>query len=272
MAESVSPRSLTIEQKVACLSEAVGQLRHQLRNFLAVSNVALTSGLGEARKIVEFLVNRIFLHEGLEPDFELNNNIDILGGTDGKLPARRRKEATGPIPAPILPKHLHSSLHTLRIYGNHVVHPKLDRQTMELKDLQLTQADLQVVLSQIMRLLEWYFQEYPRGPRLNPLYDQMPEPIMARHGETPPDPVRFLGRQREVEHLSRLLREGSAKLVTVLAPAGMGKTLLAARVAVELASGWHNERGCLLWFDLKGAPSYDGRPRGGVLANGAGSE
>lgn len=257
MSESVLSRSLTIEQKVACLARAVdADVKKELHRFLAVTDVALESGLKEARGIIEVLIRRILLEEGLEADRDLNNNIEILGGKDGKFPARRRKTPNGPIPPPILPTPLYSSLHNLRIYGNQVVHKSLNEETREIVEVRLTTLDLQVVLGQIMRLVEWYFQEYPRGPRIDPLYDRLPEPIVARYGEAPPDPARFLGRDAEVDGLRVLLRDPATKLVTVLAPAGMGKTLLTSRVALELAGQWHSGRGCLLWFDLKAAPSF----------------
>src|SRR5436305_1107642 len=184
---------LSIEQKVECLAQTVGAVKQQLQCFLAVTNASLPSGLLEARKIIEYLIGQVLLREGLEADRDLLNNIEILGGKEGKFPARRRKDPSGPIPPPILPAPLSSSLHNLRIYGNLVAHP-WDPQTMELKDVRLTTTDLQVALGQIMRLLEWYFQEYPRGPRLDPLYDRLPEPVIGRHGEAPPDATRFLAR------------------------------------------------------------------------------
>jgi tetratricopeptide (TPR) repeat protein len=246
---------LTIEQKVECLAQAVGEVKQQLHRFLAVTNASLPTGLLEARKIIEYLIGRVLLQEGLEADRELLNNIEILGGKEGKFPVRRRKDLSAPIPPPILPTPLYSSMHNLRIYGNLVAHP-WDPQTMELKDVRLTTTDLQVALGQIMRLLEWYFQEYPRGPRLDPLYDQLPEPVVARYGEVPPDPASFLGRTGELARLRRVLADGPARLVTVLAPAGMGKTLIAARAALDVAGRWQDGRGSLLWFDLRAAPSF----------------
>jgi tetratricopeptide (TPR) repeat protein len=244
---------MPIEQKVECLAQAVGDVREQIQRFLAVTNASLPSGLFEARKIIEFLVGLVLMREKLDADRELLNNIEILGGKEGKFPARRRKEPSGPVPPPILPAPLYSSLHNLRIYGNLVTHP-WDPDTMELKDVHLTSTDLQVALGQIMRLLEWYFQEYPRGPRLDPLYDRLPEPVVARFGEAPPNPDRFLGRTADLARLRKALDDGPARVVTLLASAGMGKTLLAARAALDAASAWQG--GLLLWFDLKAIPSF----------------
>jgi tetratricopeptide (TPR) repeat protein len=259
------PSFLTIEQKVECLTPAVGEIGPQLRRFLTVTDASLESGLVEARKIIEYVVGLVLLREGIKAERDLLNNIEILGGKEGKFPALRRKTPDGPVPPPVLPAPLYSTLHNLRIYGNLVAHP-WDPQTMELKDVRLTSTDLQVALGQIMRLVEWYFQEYARGPHVDPLYDRLPEPVVARHGEAPPDPAPLLGRAGELGRLRQLLLDGPAKLVTVLAPAGMGKTLLAARAALDAVGHWSGERGLLLWLDLKGAPSF-GEVTARVLAS-----
>ena len=244
---------LTIEQKVECLAEA--ETRRRLQQFLAVADASLESGLTDARKIIEYFVHRILQHEQIEVERELINNIEILGGKDGKLPARRRKEPNGQIPPPILPSPIYSSLHNLRIYGNLVTHFPLDFNA-ELEAVRITTTDLQVALGQMMRLIEWYFQEYPKGPKIKPLYDRLPEPIVARHGEAPPDATRFLGRSAELAKLEELMERGPAKIFQVLAPAGMGKTLLTARAVLNVAGKWRHGQGLLLWFDLKAAPTF----------------
>ncbi len=249
------PPFLTIEQKVECLAEQIGQLKEQLQQFLRIGAVSLESGLIDARKIVEYFVGRILLDEGIKPGGELLNNIEILGSKDGKAAAARRKDPQSPIPPPVLPARVYSSLHNLRIYGNLVAHP-WDPQTMDLKEAHVTSTDLQVALGQIMRLAEWYFQEYDRGPRIDPLYIGLPEPVVGAYCETPPDPARFIGRFAERARLRGLLEDGSAKIVTVLAPAGMGKTFLAARAALDTASAWRLGEGVLLWLDLKALPSF----------------
>ena len=246
---------LSIEDKVECLRQEVGSLKDQLQVFLQVGEASMQSALTDSRKIMEFIVGKILLDEGLKADRELMNNIEILGGKDGKFPGQRRKDPQGPIPPPVLPAPIYSSLHNLRIYGNLVTHP-WDPQTMEFKDVRITYTDLQVVLGQIMRLIEWYFQEYPKGPHFDPLYSGLPEPVVGTYSDSPPDPARFIGRATELTHLRRLLQEGKAKLITVLASAGMGKTLLAARAALDVAATWRTGQGLLLWIDLKGSPSF----------------
>ncbi|MEZ4862677.1 MAG: BTAD domain-containing putative transcriptional regulator [Caldilineaceae bacterium] len=50
----------------------------------------------------------------------------------------------------------------------------------------------------------------------------------------------FVGRDREVAELTRLLREPDMRLVTILAPGGMGKTRLALEVAATVLDDYQN--------------------------------
>ncbi len=54
--------------------------------------------------------------------------------------------------------------------------------------------------------------------------------IVPRHN-LPAQVTPFIGREREIEIVTRLLRDPAARLVTLLAPGGMGKTRLALAVA-----------------------------------------
>ncbi len=56
----------------------------------------------------------------------------------------------------------------------------------------------------------------------------------SRGGGMPPALTRFVGREAEIEQLGRLLTAGTARLVTVLGPSGMGKTRLAIEAGRRL--------------------------------------
>ena len=63
-----------------------------------------------------------------------------------------------------------------------------------------------------------------------------------RRSNLPPQPTAFIGRQRDVRDLGDLLASPAARLVTIVAPGGMGKTRLALAVAErELARGTFGE-------------------------------
>lgn len=245
----------TIEEKVASLREEVGELRSQLTRFQAVTDASLDTGLIEARRIIEYLVGLVLRAEGITPDRELLNNIEILGGKEGKLPARRKRESDQAVPPPVIPTQLYSTLHNLRIYGNLVAHP-WDPHSMELKDVRLTTTDVQVALGQIMRLIEWYFQEYARGPQLSSLYDGLPGSLLGRHSEAPPDVCRFIGRVELLNRLQAALQASGTRILTLVAPAGIGKTTLAARLATSVAAGEVGGRGVVLWHSLSHSSGF----------------
>lgn len=71
-----------------------------------------------------------------------------------------------------------------------------------------------------------------RGTALGLLVAGDEKPIVSTHN-LPAQTTPFVGRQRELEELSDLLGQTDVRLVTILAPGGMGKTRLALKVAEE---------------------------------------
>jgi WD40 repeat protein len=68
-----------------------------------------------------------------------------------------------------------------------------------------------------------------------------------------PDVTRFLGRATEQNTLKRWLHDSRTRVVAVIGMGGMGKTLLGARTAVDLAPEF--DRVC--WRSLREAPPFD---------------
>ena len=61
-----------------------------------------------------------------------------------------------------------------------------------------------------------------------------PAAVSPRRVNLPVLPTPLIGRQREVEELSRLLRDPHCRLLTLVGPGGMGKTRLAIETAAQL--------------------------------------
>ena len=59
------------------------------------------------------------------------------------------------------------------------------------------------------------------------------ETLEARPNNLPPQPTPFLGREREVDEIVELLRNGDVHLLTLTGPGGSGKTRLALQAAAE---------------------------------------
>ena len=148
---------VSFEEKVGALNEDLGEIREQLQLFLDVSNLSLQQAMATSRTVAEFIVGQVLLSEGLKARHDLMDNIETLGGRISNA-AKRRGGAE-----PVLPRPIYSAFHSLRIYGNEVVHP-FDPKTMERRDRTVTAADLDVALAQLLRIVEWYFEDYLAPP------------------------------------------------------------------------------------------------------------
>jgi predicted ATPase/Tfp pilus assembly protein PilF len=130
----------------------------------------------------------------------------------------------------------------------------------------------------IAAALSWYYEITPERPA--PEVDDdaeaaaaagragaAPDPAwQSRVIAAPPQPVTpFIGRERETGQLSELLCDGSARLVTVLGPGGVGKTRLAAQAA---DAARHHFADGMRWIGLSPLRSAELLPT--ALAEGCG--
>lgn len=87
------------------------------------------------------------------------------------------------------------------------------------------------------------------GPIVSGSLSSTPAP-----GDAAPEPSSFVGRRAELGHLARRMSEG--RLVTIVGPAGSGKTRLAHRFASRHASGFAHAGG--VWVvELRGASDVE---------------
>lgn len=79
------------------------------------------------------------------------------------------------------------------------------------------------------------YQEILSGDLAAPLPKSQP------HSNLPVQTTSFIGREKEIETLKRMILSGAARLVTVTGAGGTGKTRLALRVAEELLEAFSQE-------------------------------
>lgn len=159
----MSINNISLEQKVDALREEVGEIKKRLKNFLTVSNISTEDALLNARRISEYIVNNVIEKENFESRRDLMDNLETLGSRDEKSKKRRNGKE------PILPNTIYSSLHNLRIYGNSIAHP-FESGTTKLKNIIVSSTEIQIALGHLIRIVEWFFSEYEKGPSLCPLF------------------------------------------------------------------------------------------------------
>lgn len=164
---------LTLGQKVPLLSDNLGEIKQELLTFVNISRISVGDALVTARRIVEHVVNGILERESFEHSHELIKNIETLGGSarDPKYIGKRRGSD------PVLPPQIYSGLHSLRVYGNSVTHPFIAGTTNR-KEVTVNQRDIDVALAELLRIIEWFFIEYSKGPQISQLYDYSVDPSM----------------------------------------------------------------------------------------------
>ncbi|MFN2138279.1 MAG: ATP-binding protein, partial [Candidatus Promineifilaceae bacterium] len=69
---------------------------------------------------------------------------------------------------------------------------------------------------------------------------EKPTMLLAAAPELPHPPLPILGREKEIEAISKRLMDGPGRLVTLLGPPGIGKTRLALAVAARMAPLFHD--------------------------------
>ena len=210
--EQAAGEAELLQQRIERLRDAGGDFRDRLTNCLqAVACPA--HALTLARSDAERLVKRLFEDLNLKPPAML----------DGCLRELEKPEvmSRGLVPLEIL-----SLLHTVRVLGNKAAHDALK--------IEATTNDVHLIVLALLRVVEWYFVEFERGPRV-----ELPAPVapLRRAGvplQAPPLPGHSIRRPAEEARLERDLLcpdEGPGVVVSaVFGLGGIGKSTLAAAV------------------------------------------
>src|SRR5262249_10181007 len=244
---AIMDHTYPVEQQIRRLRADVPDLdafRREFHKLLGASELRVAVALMVARNVVERLVNTLLAREGFTATKILDSNIETLGGCDGEAGKRRGGKP------PCLPNHLYSHLHDLRIHGNAVIHP-FERGSTTPKSIMPNDRDLDLVLRQLLRVLEWLFTEYPSGPRLDTIFDAPPPQPALAHAEQQQHLHGFVGRDRELDQARDWIDSPAGGYLLWLGPPGQGKSALMAEL---LRRENTSQRGGCVWHLIKSQP------------------
>ena len=246
-----------LKRRVERLEAGVGEIRDRLAACLQVAGRPQDS-LSLARGIAESLAKQVLERLGLKPAAMLDACLRLLEQPDVM--------SRGLVPAEVI-----SLLHMVRVLGNKAAHDALR--------IEATADDVDLVVRSVLRVVEWYFAEFERGPRLNPLFKSGPSlpplradlpplavrlpPLVVVDDGEPPRKVflfteRLLGMGRE-----KPSRDPRVGIVTRLLPCP-GPTHPNWNANLENVSRFHAQ----LWWQMGRVEVRDEASDQGVLLNG----
>jgi len=142
-----------LRQKIECLvvNDVVDDFRDELINCLKVANRPQQT-INLARSVVEKLTKRVLTDIGKKPP-------DMLD------PCIRMLEKPEVMSRGLVSQQIISLLHTARIWGNKATHGD-----MRVKP---TLDTVVWLLGIVIEVVEWYFTDFERGPKISPLYKDL---------------------------------------------------------------------------------------------------
>ena len=133
-----------------------------------------------------------------------------------------------------LPSEIASSLHYLRTWSNKADHAA--------EKVNLNIRDGENALNVFLQVLEWFYCEFPYGPRIPSLVGdsgKRSEVTFISHFTHIPKPSKFLDREGELRRLNEWLKDEEQNIGALIGVSGQGKTYLAAKFAEECQqNGW----------------------------------
>ncbi|MGB7291033.1 MAG: tetratricopeptide repeat protein [Thermodesulfobacteriota bacterium] len=258
---------LSVDNRIASLSENLGGYRRELHSTLSTLRDAqnVPGVLTTTSRLSERLLSQLFDAVNCKPKSE-SMQIQI-------------KQA---LEKGILPPEMAPYLDTIRVLANKARH--------DAENVKLQIADAENALNAFLRVLEWFYCEFNRGPCCATIYNiggqgivttrdlvqKMEDRLHAeierlrqeliRQGQQRlefkrelviglrPADVRetFKDREQELEKLHKLLGDRTVKLIVIVGRGGIGKTALLSKVFQEI------ERSELKLIDAPGAMGADG--------------
>jgi len=155
-----------LRERIERLEAAVGEVRDHLHDCVQVIN-SPRAAMTLARNVAESLTKMVLEKLHRKPPGTLDACLAEL-------------ETPQTMSLGLVPGEIISLLHMIRVMGNKATHDVLR--------IQPTSADVDLVLRSLLRVVEWYFAEFRRGPQLDPLFSTTPPRLQV---DAPPPEVRM---------------------------------------------------------------------------------
>ncbi len=158
-----------LRARVERLEAAVGDVREELRNCLSVAGLPQDS-LMIARRIADRITVRLLEDMGGKEDRDKAKSL-----FDERI---RYLESQPVLSRGLVPQEILTLLHMVRVIGNKAAHDVLK--------IKPGASDVDLVLRSVLRVVEWYFSEFARGPKVDPLFMGVAALPTLRGAEPPP--------------------------------------------------------------------------------------
>ena len=136
-----------LQRHIECLVDAVRDIRLQLINCIRVADDPQQS-ITLARSIAESVTKKLLKC--------MNCKVSTIFEACLKELEKHEVRSRGLVPAEII-----SMLHMIRVMGNKASHGA--------SGIELTSNDVAIVLSSLLRVVEWYYSQFRLGPQINPI-------------------------------------------------------------------------------------------------------
>ena len=137
-----------LRQRIERLETTVGVIRDQLQNCLQVANRP-SDAIALARSVAESLTKQVLKDLGSIPPSMLDACLKEL--------EKPEMMSRGVVPSEII-----TMLQMVRVLGNKAIHNAMR--------IELTTADVDLILRSLLRVVEWYFTEFEYGLKVKTLY------------------------------------------------------------------------------------------------------
>lgn len=217
----------TLDERIKALHPELGEWRTELQTQLRTLREAgnhLAVILAMAPLCLR-LLEQVYQISRRQPpsSADLHVWIEGLNGWVRDANNRRQKRTD----RQIIPDEIANYLHELRRRHNQAQHDPMSA-------LALKPEDAEIALEMFLRVLQWFYCDFPSGPKLQSIYFLPQRPRHRKVFTLPPNAPNFVDRETEIAQLDNWFEQEGQPVFVIGAIGGQGKTYLAAKFVERL--------------------------------------